>query len=109
MIPPLQRERADLPEPQRAGDRPRLLSDDEEAFVAQTAITRPVKLGQPFTRWSIRKLTAYLQALPGRTICIGHKVLRALPARRGITFQHTKTWIEYALTGRPERTFAFNE
>lgn len=42
--------------PRWAGDRPRLLSSDDEDFVIQTATTRPNKLGQPFTRWSIRKL-----------------------------------------------------
>lgn len=110
-------------DPQWAGGRPRLLSDDEEAFVVQTATTRPAKLGQPFTRWSIRKLTAYLQALPSHAIRIGREALRTLLARRGVTFQRTTTWkespdpdfeakldrIEYALTQRPERTFAFDE
>ncbi|MCT9935419.1 IS630 family transposase [Planotetraspora sp. A-T 1434] len=110
-------------DPQWAGGRPRLLSDNEEDLVVQTATTRPAKLGQPFTRWSIRKLLAYLQSFPGRAIRIGREALRALLARRGITFQRTKTWkespdpdfdakldrIEYALTQRPERTFAFDE
>lgn len=41
-------------DPQWAGGRPRLLSRDDEDFVIQTATTRPTKLGQPFTRWSIR-------------------------------------------------------
>ncbi len=48
-------------DPRWAGDRPRLLSPDDEDFVVQTATTRPSKLGQPFTRWSIRKLAAYLR------------------------------------------------
>ncbi|MFI6604045.1 IS630 family transposase [Nonomuraea sp. NPDC050536] len=110
-------------DPQWAGGRLRLLSPEDEQFVAATATTRPTKLGQPFTRWSIRKLLNYLQHLPGRTITIGREALRALLARQGITFQHTKTWkdspdpdldakldrIEYALTQRPERTFAFDE
>ncbi|WP_043637944.1 helix-turn-helix domain-containing protein, partial [Nonomuraea candida] len=48
-------------DPQWAGGRPRLLSPDDEDFVAQTATTRPAKLGQPFTRWSIRKLLDYLR------------------------------------------------
>lgn len=39
-------------DPQWAGGRPRLLSTHHEDFVAQTATTRPTKLGQPFTRWS---------------------------------------------------------
>lgn len=46
-------------DPRRAGGRPRLLSPDDEDFVIQTATTRPSKLGQPFTHWSIRKLAAY--------------------------------------------------
>ena len=110
-------------DPRWAGGRPRLLSDDEEDFVVQTATTRPVKPGQPFTRWSIRKLAAYLQNLPGRAIGIGREALRVLLIRRGVTFQRTKTWkespdpdfdtkldrIEYALMQRPERTFAFDE
>ncbi len=110
-------------DPRWAGGRPRLLSDDEEELVIQMATTRPAKLGQPFTRWSIRKLAAHLQRLPGRPLLIGREALRNLLARRGITFQRTKTWkespdldfeakldrIEYALTQRPERTFAFDE
>jgi transposase len=110
-------------DPQWAGGRPRLLSPDDEDFVAQTATTRPAKLGQPFTRWSIRKLLDYLRRLPGRAFTLGREALRTLLARRGITFQRTKTWkdspdadfevklerIEYALTHRPERTFAFDE
>ena len=35
--------------PRWAGGRPRLLSDDDEDFVIQTATTRPTTLGQPFT------------------------------------------------------------
>lgn len=48
-------------DPRWAGGRPRQLSPDDEDFVVQTATTRPAKLGQPFTRWSIRKLAAYLR------------------------------------------------
>ncbi|SPL98292.1 Mobile element protein [[Actinomadura] parvosata subsp. kistnae] len=110
-------------DPQWAGGRPRLMSPDDEEFIAATATTRPTKLGQPFTRWSIRKLVHYLRRLPGRAITLGREALRTLLHRRGITFQRTKTWkdspdadfdakleeIEYALTRRPERTFAFDE
>jgi transposase len=110
-------------DPQWAGGRPRLLSPDDEDFVAATATTRPAKLGRPFTRWSIRKLLDYLRRLPGRSFILGREALRTLLARHGITFQRTKTWkespdpdfdaklddIEYALTQRPERTFAFDE
>ncbi|WP_395372829.1 helix-turn-helix domain-containing protein [Streptomyces tubercidicus] len=46
-------------DPQWAGDRPRLLTPDDEDFVVATATTRPTKLGKPFTRWSVRKLADY--------------------------------------------------
>lgn len=110
-------------DPQWAGGRPRLLSSDDENFIIQTATTRPVKLGQPFTRWSLRKLVAYLRKIHGRIIRIGREALRCLLARRGITFQHTKTWkespdperdakldrIEHVLDCFPDRVFAFDE
>ncbi|SEM91591.1 hypothetical protein SAMN05660976_06314 [Nonomuraea pusilla] len=110
-------------DPQWAGGRPRLTSPDDEEFIATTATTRPTKLGQPFTRWSIRKLLDYPHRLPGRAITIGREALRTLLARHGITFQRTKTWkdspdpnfeaklerIEYALAQRPDRAFAVDE
>ncbi|MGW0939775.1 IS630 family transposase [Streptomyces sp. NPDC002666] len=110
-------------DPRWAGGRPRLLTDDDEEFVVQTATTRPTKLGKPFTRWSVRKLADHLRRNIARPIHIGREALRILLARRGVTFQRTKTWkesadpdfdakldrIEYALTERPDRTFAFDE
>ncbi|WP_422397472.1 transposase [Streptomyces acidiscabies] len=88
-----------------------------------SSTTRPRKLGQPFTRWSIRKLAAYLRRVHGRMIRIGREALRLLLARRGITFQRTKTWkestdpdhdakldrIEHVLEHFSDRVFAFDE
>lgn len=110
-------------DPRWAGGRPRLLSPDDEDFVIKTATTRPSKLGQPFTRWSIRKLAAYLRRVHGRVIRIGREALRCLLARRGVTFQRTKMWkespdperdakldrIEEVLERFPDRVFAFDE
>jgi transposase len=110
-------------DPRWAGGRPRLLTPDDEDFVVQTATTRPTKLGQPFTRWSIRKLLAHLRKVHGRVIRISREALRRLLARRGITFQRTKTWkespdpdreakldrIEEVLDRFPDRVFAFDE
>jgi transposase len=110
-------------DPQWAGGRPRLLDGDDEEFVVQTAATRPTNLGKPFTRWSIRKLADHLRRNVARPIHIGREALRTLLIRRGITFQRTKTWkestdphfdgkldrIEYAISERPDRTFAFDE
>ncbi|WP_156045505.1 hypothetical protein [Herbidospora cretacea] len=109
---------AGLPWPLVVEGRPRLLSDDDEAFVAATATTRPAQLGQPFTWWSIRKLAAYLHCLPGRRpLVIGREPLRTLLARRGspssaplpgrnppdLDFDAKLGRMEYALSQRPER------
>ncbi|MGW2111802.1 helix-turn-helix domain-containing protein [Streptomyces sp. NPDC001948] len=59
-----------------AGGRPRLLSPDAEDFVVQAATTRPTRLDQPFTRWSIRELAAYLRKVHGHAIRIGREALR---------------------------------
>ncbi|MGW6015595.1 IS630 family transposase [Streptomyces sp. NPDC055210] len=110
-------------DPQWAGGRPRLLSPDDEDFVVATATTRPTKLDQPFTRWSIRKLAAHLRRVHDRVIRIGREALRCLLGRRGITFQRTKTWkespnpereskldrIEEVLHRFTDRVFAFDE
>lgn len=110
-------------DPRWAGGRPRQVSPGDEDFVIQTAITRPTKLGQPFTRWSLRKLVAYLRKVHGHVIRIGRGALRCLLARRGVTFQRTKTWkespdpdheakldrIEEVLDRFPDRVFAFDE
>src|SRR5271170_4015797 len=47
-------------DPQWAGGRPRLISDDDVEFIVTAATTRPEKLGLPFTCWSLRKFAAYL-------------------------------------------------
>ena len=64
-------------DPQLAGGRPRLLSREDEDFVIRTATTRPSRLGQPFTRWSIRKLAAYLRKVHRRVIRIGRETYGA--------------------------------
>ncbi|MFE9174464.1 helix-turn-helix domain-containing protein [Streptomyces kebangsaanensis] len=75
-------------DPRWAGDRPRLLTPEDEDFVVATATTRPTKLGRPFTRWPIRKLAAFLRRVHGRVIRIGREALRCLLLRRGITYFH---------------------
>jgi hypothetical protein len=49
------------PDPMGGAGPSRRLGDDLDNFVVATATTRPVKLGQPFTRWSLRKLVAQLR------------------------------------------------
>lgn len=78
---------------------------------------------QPFTRWSLGKLAVCLRRVHGRVIRIGREALRCLLARRGVTFQRTKTWkespdperdakldrIEHVLEHFPDRLFACDE
>jgi transposase len=110
-------------DPRWAGGRPRRISAEDEAFLVETAATRPGKLGQPFTHWSLRKLVGYLADNPRRIVRIGRERARRLLADHEITFQRTKTWkdspdpereaklarIESVLEQHPERTFAFDE
>jgi transposase len=113
----------DCLDPDWAGGRPRLLSSGDEDFVAATALTRPLRLGQPFTRWSVRKLAGFLGEGASRQVRIGREALRTLLHRHRITFQRTSTWkestdpdyeakldrIEDVLEHHPGSVFAFDE
>ncbi len=110
-------------DPQWAGGRPRQITIDDEAFIVATAKMRPEKLGRPFTRWSIRKLVAYLTNNGDRVVRIGRERCRQILAEHHVTFQRTKTWketndpdrdvkldrIEHVMTTFPNRCFAFDE
>src|SRR3954468_461556 len=110
-------------DPRWAGGRPRRISAEDEAFLVETATTRPGRLGQPFTHWSLRKLVGYLADNPRRIVRIGRERARRLLAAHEITFQRTKTWkespdperetklarIQKAIEQHPDRTFAFDE
>jgi transposase len=109
--------------PRWAGGRPRRTTTDDEAFIVETAKTRPGKLGRPFTRWSTRKLAAYLGKNPVRQVMTGRERLRELLAHHDVTFQRTKTWkerndpdkdtkldcIDEVRTKFADRVFAFHE
>ena len=110
-------------DPQWAGGRPRQITIDDEAFIVATATKRPEALGQPFTRWSLRKLARFLGDNPQRIVTVGHERLRQILDAHEVTFQRTKTWkesndpdrdvkldrIEEVTNTMPERCFAFDE
>ena len=110
-------------DPQWAGGRPRLITTEDVEFIVETAKTRPEKLGQPFTRWSIRKLARYLGANEDRLVRVGRERLRQIFEANGIMFQRNKPWeesndpdrdakldrIEQVLNLYPDRCFAFDE
>lgn len=110
-------------DPQWAGGRPRLISDEDIKVIVETATTRPEKLGQPFTCWSVRKMVACLAADAPRPVAIGRERLRQILHARGISFQRTRTWkestdpdrdakldrIEHVTKYFPDRCFAFDQ
>jgi transposase len=110
-------------DPQWAGGRPRLISDEDIEVIVAAATTRPEKLGLPFTHWSLRKLSAYLARNRTRTVMIGRERLRQILHERRISFQRTRTWKESADPGKdakldrieevtsafPDRCFAFDQ
>jgi transposase len=123
-------------DPRWAGGRPRLISDEDVAFIVTTATTRPKALGLPFTRWSVRKLAAYLSGCyrhtepgrggriePARRVRIGRERLRQVLHEHDVTFQRTRTWkestdpdfdakldrIEHVTSAFADRCFAFDQ
>jgi transposase len=109
-------------DPRWAGGRPRLISDGDIAVIGTAATARPEKLGQPFTRWSLRKLAGYLADSP-RPVRIGRERLRQILHEHSISFQRTRTWkestdpdrdakldrIEYVTSAYPDRCFGFDQ
>ena len=81
-------------DPQWAGGRPRRITTEERQLIIKTATKRPRSLGQPFTRWSVRKLAQYLATKKGKKVRISRERLRQILAEAKITFQRTKTWKE---------------
>ena len=123
-------------DPRWAGGRPRLISEEDTGFILTTATARPKALGLPFTRWSVRKLAAYLAGdyrqiepgygpvmVPARRVRIGRERLRQVLCAHQITFQRTRTWkqstdphleakldrIEHVTSQFPDRCFAFDQ
>jgi transposase len=123
-------------DPRWAGGRPRLISDEDVDVIVAAATTRPKALGLPFTRWSVRKLAAYLSGayqvvepgcglrrVPARRVRIGRERLRQLLHDRDVTFQRTRTWkestdpefdakldrIEHVTSAFADRCFAFDQ
>ena len=110
-------------DPAWAGGRPRRITTTDRELIVSSATARPAALGQPFTRWSIRKLQDYLATKRGRRVVVSAERLRQILGEEHITFQATKTWrespdplreeklarIELVLEHERDRTFAFDE
>jgi len=108
-------------DPAWAGGRPRRITTSERELIVSSAKARPSALGQPFTRWSLRKLQGLLSTK--HKIVISRERLRQILGESEITFQATKTWkespdprreeklarIEEVIEQHRDRTFAFDE
>ena len=76
--------------PDYRGGRPRRITADQRKRIVAVAGARPDSLEEPFTRWSLPKLSAYLRA---RGICaISPAHLGRLLAAAGLSFQRTRSW-----------------
>ena len=80
-------------EPKPRPGRPNEFTEDDKAFIAETAKCPPDLLGCPFKRWSLEKLREYLVAekiVP--TISI--ETLRTILHEKKVKLRRTKTWKE---------------
>ena len=75
--------------PRFGGGRPRRISTSDEQRIVAVAGARPDTLGVPFTRWSLRKLSAYLR---GQGIEVSPAHLARILSRTGLSFQRTRSW-----------------
>lgn len=80
-------------EPRYRGGRPRKLSAEQRSLLLETALCPPDLLGQPFRRWSLAKLRAYVRER--RIVAsISLESLRQLLRGAKVSLQRTKTWKE---------------
>jgi transposase len=75
------------------GGRDKEIAPEVRSLIAEYAIIPPRVVGCPFTRWSLRKLRAFLIR---REVVktIGLETLRRIFAEYGVSFQRLKTWKE---------------
>src|SRR5438876_341056 len=75
--------------PRFGGGRPRRISIDDEQRIVAVAGARRDRLGVPYTRWSLCKLSRYLV---GQGIVVSPAQLGRILARNGISLQRTRSW-----------------
>ena len=71
--------------------RPRKFEPATRDRIVAIALAPPTTLGEPLTRWSLRRLKGYLERR--RVVrCIAVETLRSILRERNVTFQRTRTW-----------------
>ena len=111
-------------DPQWAGGRPRLITDDDIAFVVTTATTRPSQAGLPVHPVEPAQARRLPRPLPReRRIVISRERLRQILHNKNVSLQRTRTWkestdpdkdakldrIEEVTSRFPDRCFAFDQ
>ncbi len=77
--------------PRWGGGRPRMITQAMRAEIVRIATTRPQLLKEPYTRWSLRTLRAYL--LRTRVVPrISTERLREILAGEKVSIQWTRSW-----------------
>jgi transposase len=77
-------------DPEWRGGRPRRITERERERIVAVAGARPDSIGVPLTRWSLRRLSAYLAETEGIVVSKSH--LGRILAGAGLSFQRTRTW-----------------
>ena len=77
-------------DPERRGGRPRRITEAERERIVAVAGARPDSIGVPLTRWSLRRLSAYLTDREQIVVSPAH--LGRILAEAGLSFQRTRTW-----------------
>lgn len=74
--------------PRTGGGRPR---KSESSAIVDAALARPGDLGEPGTRWTLRRLRRFL-VRSDKVASISVEGLRQALRRAGVTYQRTRTW-----------------
>jgi transposase len=77
-------------DPDYRGGRPRRITEAQRERIVAVAGARPDSMGVPLTRWSLRRLSAYLIGQEGIAVSAAH--LGRILACAGLSFQRTRTW-----------------
>lgn len=78
-------------DPKVGTGRPRTFEPATRERIVAIALTPPTTLGEPLTRWSLRRLKGYLERRRVvRSISI--ETLRCILREKHVTFQRTRTW-----------------
>src|SRR5262245_7263043 len=75
--------------PRYRGGRPRRITTEQRQRIVSVAGVRPDKQGVPLTRWSLPRLSLYLDE---EGIEISPRHLGTVLAEAGLSFQRTRTW-----------------